>query len=188
MKCFRFILLLYLLPAYCISQQSAPLEVKGFAPFFLGDSIAKFGPLLSCMESPYLEQPYYDSATCRIYRYGSTQIDSFPVGPVTFFGVMLSGDKQKRINMLLYTKGYPNDQAGATEADLTRDITALRDYFGRLFGAVGQKKVYPKSKHNPVTGWIWKTGRVSLTLEEIPLNKKKGSQNRSLLYVTLLEQ
>lgn len=182
MKCFWFIFLSFLLSARCASQQGTQPEARGFAPFFLGDSIARFGPLLTCMEYPYLDKPYPNSTTCRIYRFGSAQIDSFPVGPVTFFGVMLSNDSQKRINMILYTRSYPKEGAG-----LPGDFAVLKAHFTRLFGAEGRKKAYPKSKYDFLTGLIWTTGRYSLTLEGMISNRKHNGKKFSLLSLTVLD-
>lgn len=184
MKYGWLIFLLYLWPRPCASQQ----HVKGFSPFFLGDSIARFKSSLLCAQYSYLNQPYSDSTKCVVYRFVPVQNDSFPIGPVIFFSVALSTDEQKKINMILYSKSYPGEGSVSKEKDVQTDFEALKSHFELLFQMEGRKKVYPENKSNSQEGLIWKSGRYSLALEKNSIKRKRIHKNLSLLDVTLLKE
>lgn len=181
MKQLALILFALLSHAVSISQENRPKEIKGFAPVFIGDPIARFKNFLSCIDASCMQEPFSDSAKCRSYRFSPDQKDSIAIGPLKFYGAVLFLDTDRKINAILYARKYDGKNRKAKAGQQDRDFTQLTRFFTAYFQAAGQQKSYPKSKFNELHGIVWKSGLYIVSLEKL-LFKKAGMH---LLHLTV---
>jgi hypothetical protein len=179
----NFLLLLF--PFFACCQLNDQKEIKGFSPFFIGDSIASFRASLICAGVTNLDKPYNDSLKCNIYRFVQAGNDGFELGNVRFTEVVLYSKDNSTIHSILYNRTFIGSHSDPKQKAINNDYDSLARFLSELLQNPGQEKKYARNKYANQKGIEWKSGEVNFLLERSFTTTNKKQKNLYTIVLSL---